>query len=659
MIVTRGTASLSAPILAGIAIATLELVRVPGLASDRIARGELELVLSAARTFVGPALLVAVALGLAAATPSLPTSRRRWARAASIGIGIGLAALAREGLLRYGPFAWSVPATLAMLGWGILLAALAMLPALALPAPTRAVLGGVAALGGLALVPLQYRVYVGLYPTLHEAVLELAFVSVALGIGAVLLALRARVVPLVALALAAILACASLAIDPREVRPLTSAHTELGRADNAARRLRTERDWLFPTALPDPAARPAPDPDADARFARESGLPDVAFALDDYDVLLILSDATRADRTSLTRRDGPTPRLAALGRESVVLTRAYAPSSCTFPSLGALFSMAPVSSSPLDIEERHWRGRLRATERASAAEALRAAGRRTFWIGHDLEGSMSEHADGLARGFDERVLVPEVRGAPSDARVDDAIAERAVRTIASHEGERWLGLVFFVSPHDDYRVHDPRAPHETPLERYDQELRQMDAALGRVLDAIDLDRTIVVFAGDHGEAFGEHGPIHHSSSVYDEQVRVPLVLHVPVVAPRRSDAPTSLVYVLPWLMLRGRGPERARAELAVREDIGPWMRALDGAVLSELIGPNVQSAALIREDETIVYDVLADLARLYDAGDRGQQHDLRDEDARRYARARHTVTEYLAMRRAARRFRFEYDGASP
>jgi len=38
---------------------------------------------------------------------------------------------------------------------------------------------------------------------------------------------------------------------------------------------------------------------------------------------------------------------------------------------------------------------------------------------------------------------------------------------------------------------------------------------------------IIVVAADHGEEFDEHGGRYHGTTLYDEQVRVPLVIYVP------------------------------------------------------------------------------------------------------------------------------------
>lgn len=650
--------------LAGLALALLELTRLPAEVAGEPARllaALAQLARSAASQFALPALVFLLAALLLAFARRFEGRRRSLALAALVGLGVAEAALAREVLIVYGPFAWSWSATLALAAAGLALGGgLAWLATDALDrraAATR-VGGALFVLASLMTARAHYAFYVGLYPTLHECVLVLCFAGSAVGLALVLAtADRAPVVRRAAVLIAAPLALFAVLEPPAsaEARPYVLAYTELGRAAGVARALRRDADLLAPRGMPPPRTGPlfAPDEDAERRFAERSGLPALPddFDLSDSDVLLVLSDATRHDRTSLARADGPTPHLAALAESSLVFERAYAPSNGTFPSLASMLAMAPVSLTELDVQPRFWRGRLRA-ERTTAAEAMRAAGRATFWIGHDHAGCFSDHIHGLEQGFDARTLVPDT--ADADAR----IAELAVDAMRERRdaGRRFFGLVFFGSPHDEYLARDPRRS-PTALERYDSELAYADAQFGRLVASLErdgaLERTVVIFAGDHGEAFGEHGHRFHLSSVYDEQIHVPLVVRVPGVSAARSARPTSTAYVLPWLLSRGAPAEREAAWAVLREDVGPFMRALDGAVASEMIGPRSQEVALVFSDHAVLYDVLADVVRVFDAReDPAQRHDLREDRPDLLGHFVPLVRRYRDVRRAGRRFRF-------
>jgi arylsulfatase A-like enzyme len=66
---------------------------------------------------------------------------------------------------------------------------------------------------------------------------------------------------------------------------------------------------------------------------------------------------------------------------------------------------------------------------------------------------------------------------------------------------------------------------------YRAEVAAVDTAIGRVLDALDAlrlrDRTLVIVVADHGEEFWEHGGVEHGHTVYEELIRVPLLLRWP------------------------------------------------------------------------------------------------------------------------------------
>ena len=79
--------------------------------------------------------------------------------------------------------------------------------------------------------------------------------------------------------------------------------------------------------------------------------------------------------------------------------------------------------------------------------------------------------------------------------------------------------------------------------------RQVDDSVGRVLDALSAnglaDDTAVVFAGDHGEEFLDHGHLAHYPKLYDELIHVPLIVDVPGVDGGRIDGQVGLDAIPP------------------------------------------------------------------------------------------------------------------
>ncbi|UCC68555.1 MAG: sulfatase-like hydrolase/transferase, partial [Armatimonadota bacterium] len=132
--------------------------------------------------------------------------------------------------------------------------------------------------------------------------------------------------------------------------------------------------------------------------------------------------------------------------------------------------------------------------------------------------------------------------------------ERMVEQFASSKPPNaWHGSFAFdeIEPHMRNVQHPPL---EEWVNQYDANLLWADWAVGeleRLLrEAGALDTTIFVITSDHGEAFGEHGYTYHGRGVYDEVVRIPLIVRLPGEAPgvRRVRALTQTVDVLPTLL---------------------------------------------------------------------------------------------------------------
>lgn len=72
------------------------------------------------------------------------------------------------------------------------------------------------------------------------------------------------------------------------------------------------------------------------------------------------------------------------------------------------------------------------------------------------------------------------------------------------------------------------------LDLYHGEVRYTDHEIGRVIDLLSelgqLEASTIAVTADHGEAFGEHGRYGHHPYLYDELLRVPLVLTGPNVS---------------------------------------------------------------------------------------------------------------------------------
>ncbi|GMV44580.1 MAG: hypothetical protein AMXMBFR64_62960 [Myxococcales bacterium] len=96
----------------------------------------------------------------------------------------------------------------------------------------------------------------------------------------------------------------------------------------------------------------------------------------------------------------------------------------------------------------------------------------------------------------------------------------------------FLLTLLTVQPHHDYRV--PRGFERRPysedpdLDAHLNGVRYVDRFVGKVVDGLRerglLDRTLVVVLADHGEGFGEHERRQHDNVIWEEGLRIPMVL---------------------------------------------------------------------------------------------------------------------------------------
>jgi HEAT repeat protein len=155
---------------------------------------------------------------------------------------------------------------------------------------------------------------------------------------------------------------------------------------------------------------------------------------------------------------------------------------------------------------------------------------------------------GLLAGFEVQNPYPHIVGATGPE-----IADAFVELLDAREGNQpFFAWTMLMDPHAPYEG-DPQGPPLGTSEQdlYDGDVRSTDRSIGGMLDALRerglAASTVVVVHGDHGEEFGEHGGKWHYTSVYDEQVRVPLILHVPGLGFARHAAPVDISDLAPTL----------------------------------------------------------------------------------------------------------------
>jgi len=279
-------------------------------------------------------------------------------------------------------------------------------------------------------------------------------------------------------------------------------------------------------------------------------------------LLLITIDTLRADHVgAYGYARARTPTVDALARGGALFERAYAAAPITLTSHATLLTgRYPPGHGARD-------NGLRVSDSVpTLATMLHAAGFRTaafvaaFPLDHQfgLNRGFDVYSDRMPRGSDGRLMNER----PGSQVVDEAIAWLGVAPAASTQPpapspqqpapspQRFFLWIHLFEPHAPYG--DPASGRST-MDRYDDEIATADREVGRLINVLGSlrDDTLIVVAGDHGEAFGEHDEYAHSIFVYDTTLRVPLVMNGPgVSAAVRSAENVTLADVAPTVARR-------------------------------------------------------------------------------------------------------------
>ncbi|HKY37608.1 MAG TPA: sulfatase [Polyangiaceae bacterium] len=270
----------------------------------------------------------------------------------------------------------------------------------------------------------------------------------------------------------------------------------------------------------------------------------------DLNLLLVTIDTLRADLGYMGYGRPVSPTLDALARKSVVFERAYALASYTGKSMGPLL----IGKYASELEGGFLHFNRYSKRETFVQQRLQAAGVRTL----SVQGYWYFYKDaGFERGFDviDSSAAPKVAAIEGDQTSNsDKQSDAAIELLQAPElgQQRFFMWIHYVDPHAEYAPHPEHDFGPKSRDRYDGEVAFVDHHLGRVMAALRQQplgaRTAVIVTSDHGEAFGEHGMIRHGFELWEELVRVPLIVSVPGVAARRVSARRSGIDLVPTIL---------------------------------------------------------------------------------------------------------------
>ena len=251
-------------------------------------------------------------------------------------------------------------------------------------------------------------------------------------------------------------------------------------------------------------------------------------------VLLITVDTFRADRVGSNA-----PTLSSLAREGIRFDAADSPVPLTLPAHASLMS----GLWPLHHGMRNNGIGVFPAARQTLATRFSSSNYRT---GAFVGSFILDHRFGLDRGF-ERYDDEIVRNVTDSSGTFDAerrgaeVVDRALAWLRQNDARPFFAWVHL------YDAHAPYAPPPPYPQTYDGEVAYVDAQVARLLAAVDRANTIIVVAGDHGEALGEHGELTHGLLLYEPTLHVPMIIAVPSLAPRVIRTAVSTVDLAPTI----------------------------------------------------------------------------------------------------------------
>ena len=307
-----------------------------------------------------------------------------------------------------------------------------------------------------------------------------------------------------------------------------------------------------------------------ARHTARAGAPNI---------VLISIDSLRADHVHAYGYARPTsPNIDALAADGAVFETVISPTSWTLPAhMTLMTSLAPEEHGVI-------------TNRLRLGTDVDTLPMRLQRAGYTTEGFVSatylDGVYGFSRGFDEYddYTLLRVAGEKSRAAVSShQVAQRAIDFLQHHaaagDARPFFLFLHFFDVHYNYNPPQPfarmfdtgYAGHATGdvdsihqgmsgrdlnhiIALYDGEIAWVDANIGNVLSTLRRlgidDNTIVAITADHGEEFLEHGQAAHYKTLYDEVLRVPLVIRYPghIVAGRRVQGQVRLMDIAPTLL---------------------------------------------------------------------------------------------------------------
>jgi len=446
-----------------------------------------------------------------------------------------------------------------------------------------------------------------------------------------------------------------------------------------------------------PAGAPSTLPETPAAFGslrleREYERPRTLATPDHPNLVLVVMDTERWDRTEPYGYERPTtPHLSALAARGVTFEEAYSTSSWTWPATASILTGQPPTAHGIRV---HQSGFL-AYELETLAEALQDVG---FSTAAFVANPLVSETHNYSQGFEHFHGTPRmVKG--------EGILPQTVEWLEARGDERFFLYLHLADPHTPHLPSKeemleftgrtehlvpptglitrsfilksalppgpdglPQAekiigPDEGPWysDVYDAGVHQGDRALGELLAALERlghsGNTVIAYTSDHGEELLDHKSLGHAHELWEELVRVPLILAGPGIPKNtRLPGPVSNRHLGPTLARLGGTELRAPTDalFLASGDAPPkrpiffethegWWKGSTATLYGVREGPWVLHWGLDGGQAERSAAPAGGEVRLYDLSqDRAQKNDLATAEPKRVEQLKRLISEELA-----------------
>jgi arylsulfatase A-like enzyme len=278
-------------------------------------------------------------------------------------------------------------------------------------------------------------------------------------------------------------------------------------------------------------------------------------------LVIITVDALRADRVKPYGGKGITPVIDSLSDGATVFLNAVTPGNCTLPGHGAIFTGKYPKNNGMQLNGWRFNKRIRGIAKTFQENGFETCGNSSIEY-------MSSYL-GFNRGYNTFFNNdPSVKYYALFSRFRLKVGRYTFRLINFLKKK---GL-FSIKPYKDpKKVTSEILPwleknknkkfflwtyfhggHVDDKKEQEEINRNADTEIGKIIAKIKslglMDKTLFVIAADHGEGLNEHGKTGHGWSLYDEELKVPLLFIGKGIPKKQIKKQVSLVNIFPTVL---------------------------------------------------------------------------------------------------------------